>query len=77
MPTSKRDEPMPLLDSRDAYMDHLESESAGAEPTGARLRKNLVKSYVIETRSPSPRGTQRGGDVRCRGQPPCTAPGRR
>lgn len=49
MPTNERDERMPLLDSREAYVDHLESESAGAEPTGARLRKNLVKSYVIET----------------------------
>lgn len=49
LPIADRDQPMPLLESRDAYVEHLENESAGAEPTGARLRKNLVKSYVIET----------------------------
>ncbi len=40
---------MPVLGTREDYVDYLESESAGAEPTGARLRTNLVKSYVIET----------------------------
>lgn len=40
---------MPALGTRDEYIDYLESEAAGAEPTGARLRTNLVKSYVIET----------------------------
>lgn len=40
---------MPSLKSRDDYVDYLESEAAGAGPTGARLRTNLVKSYVIET----------------------------
>ncbi|MFP4512935.1 MAG: hypothetical protein ACLFRV_08335 [Acidimicrobiales bacterium] len=43
------DVPMPLLDTREDYVEYLEAESAGAEPTGARLRTNLVKSYVIET----------------------------
>lgn len=40
---------MPALGTRDDYVDYLESEAAGAEPTGARLRTNLVKSYVLET----------------------------
>lgn len=49
MATKVDDGPMPSLKSRDEYVDYLESEAAGAEPTGARLRTNLVKSYVIET----------------------------
>jgi hypothetical protein len=49
MVTQQDDVVMPDLRSRADYIDYLESESAGAEPTGARLRKNLVKSYVIET----------------------------
>ncbi|MDQ3691518.1 MAG: hypothetical protein M3406_16105 [Chloroflexota bacterium] len=49
MAVTEEDPLMPLLDSRDDYIEYLESESAGAEPTGARLRKNLVKSYVLET----------------------------
>lgn len=49
MTTKLDDAPMPSLKSRDDYVDYLESEAAGAEPTGARLRTNLVKSYVIET----------------------------
>lgn len=40
---------MPELKSRGDYVDYFESEAAGAEPTAARLRTNLVKSYVIET----------------------------
>jgi hypothetical protein len=43
------DAPMPALRTRDQYIEYLESEAAGAEPTGARLRTNLVKSYVLET----------------------------
>lgn len=49
MPTQQDDVVMPSLGTRDDYVDYFEAESAGAEPTGARLRKNLVKSYVIET----------------------------
>lgn len=49
MPAQLDDAPMPSLDTRQDYVDYLESEAAGAEPTGARLRTNLVKSYVIET----------------------------
>lgn len=41
--------PMPLFDSRDAYVDHLENEASGADPATPRPRKNLVKSYVLET----------------------------
>jgi hypothetical protein len=40
---------MPELPSRDDYIGYLESESERAEPTGPRPRKNLVKSYAIET----------------------------
>lgn len=49
MPTQQDDVVMPSLTSRDDYVDFFDAESAGAEPTGARLRKNLVKSYIIET----------------------------
>lgn len=49
MPAQTDDAPMPALATRDDYVDYLESEAAGAEPTGARLRTNLVKSYVLET----------------------------
>lgn len=49
MPAPADNAVMPDLGSRDDYLEYMESESAGAEPTGARLRKNLVKSYVIET----------------------------
>lgn len=49
MSTSTPETSMPLLATRDEYIDFLEGESSAAEPTGARLRKNLVKSYVIET----------------------------
>lgn len=49
MPAQTEDAPMPALETRDDYVDYLESEAAGAEPTGARLRTNLVKSYVLET----------------------------
>lgn len=49
MPAHTEDAPMPALETRDDYVDYLESEAAGAEPTGARLRTNLVKSYVLET----------------------------
>lgn len=49
MATRLDDAPMPSLKSREEYVDYLESEAAGAEPTGARLRTNLIKSYVIET----------------------------
>lgn len=49
MPAQLDDAPMPSLETREDYVDYLESEAAGAEPTGARLRTNLVKSYVLET----------------------------
>jgi hypothetical protein len=49
MSAVEADHVMPRLETRDEYIEHLEAEAAGAEPTGARLRKNLVKSYVIET----------------------------
>lgn len=49
MANAELDVTMPRLDSRDDYIDYLESESEGADPTGARLRRNLVKSYVLET----------------------------
>ena len=34
MPAQIDDAPMPSLDTREAYVDYLESEAAGAEPTG-------------------------------------------
>jgi hypothetical protein len=49
MPGPQNDVAMPDLPSRADYIDYLESESAGAEPTEPRPRKNLVKSYVVET----------------------------
>lgn len=49
MASQQDDVVMPDLPSRADYIEYLESESEGAEPTGARPRKNLVKSYVIET----------------------------
>jgi hypothetical protein len=49
LPAQTDDAPMPALETRDDYVEYLESEAAGAEPTGARLRTNLVKSYVLET----------------------------
>jgi hypothetical protein len=49
MPSQADDVVMPDLPTREDYIGYLESESEGAEPTGARLRRNLVKSYVIET----------------------------
>lgn len=47
---------MPDLRSRADYIEYLESESAGAEPTEPRPRKNLVKSYVVETVRDGARG---------------------